>query len=419
MSLPHYWLPTEIWRQIFQLATAEECHDIETEYFPFQSSQPRQSPSPVTAISLSRVSKQWQAIAAEFLFRRVWVRHGAQGLLRSLEGPMHSEGYGRYVRRLELPSKLVHHDATNPIRLLDIFACCPHLEILVKPDFNGRQDSRFWSNLIPVTQPQTNDVPLTSLTRLDWSSRGWAEHETLEATRSVLASLIFRSPNLRYLSESFQPGPIFKDIDRSAHAILFPSLTLYRAGYAGLSWAGIQRGDVPNLTHLTLEPGNLLRTSDPLTILNIVGSQLRVVELLQDPGNIIHLDLNFFVRQCPNLQVFTYHVGLPHLRPLDTLQHLELTTLNLQVNHLYRRYGGTRVFWKILGGEFAIFSAQVFPALKHITLYGDLDYVVRAPEFRSIRQPLLDRGCTLEYVHILNCPGMENGCISRVWDSGT
>jgi len=165
MSDPHR-LPTEIWRHIFGLAThctctGEECSDIG--YIPFQSSKTCQSRYPTTAISLCRVSKQWQALAVEFLFQRVWIRHGVRGLLESLKGSMRSEGYGRYVRRLELPSRPINHDAMNPIRFVDILACCPYLQILVKPAFYGNIGSDFWSNHIPAEQPQINDVVLTSL----------------------------------------------------------------------------------------------------------------------------------------------------------------------------------------------------------------------------------------------------------------
>jgi hypothetical protein len=78
-----------------------------------------------------------------FLFQRVWVGHGAQGLLRVLKGSVHSEGYGR---RLELPTKLVNHDTAlaNPIRLLDILTCYPRLQILIKPTFIRREDGGFW-----------------------------------------------------------------------------------------------------------------------------------------------------------------------------------------------------------------------------------------------------------------------------------
>ena len=114
MSVPHQ-LPTEIWRLIFQLATAEGHGIYETEYIPFQSSNFVPSQSLTTAISLSGVSKQWQALAAEFLFQQVWVRHGVRGLLECLKGSVQSEGCGRYVRRLELPSTPINDDVANPV----------------------------------------------------------------------------------------------------------------------------------------------------------------------------------------------------------------------------------------------------------------------------------------------------------------
>ena len=148
MTVPH-WLPTEIWRLIFQLATAEGLDIYETEYIPFQSSNFDPSQSLTTAISLSGVSKQWQALAAEFLFQQVWVRHGVRGLLERLKGFVQSEGCGRYVRRLELPSTPINDDAANAVRLVDILACCPRLQIIIQPTFySSRVDDLEWC-LIP------------------------------------------------------------------------------------------------------------------------------------------------------------------------------------------------------------------------------------------------------------------------------
>ena len=375
----------------------------ETEYFPFQSSRYR-SQSHTTAMNLFRVSKKCQALAAEFLFREVWVRHGAHGLLRSLKGSVQSEGYGRHVRHLMLPSKLVNHDAANPIRLLDILACCPHLQILVKPIFHGKQDNRFWFNLIPAAQLQTKDVILTSLKRLDWSSSGYMEDKTLEASGSILSNLIVRSPNLRYLSVLWQPGPIFKDVDRSGHTIPFPSLTtLHLAGYAGLWRAGIQPGDTPKLINLILHPRNLTLDQGDSSVVDVVGSQLRVVELLRDVGSFSTLGDHHFFTQCPNLQEFAYHIGLPRLLPLDALQHFALKRVHLRIGGLddlrqrYESFARTGSFWRLLKREFANLSAHTFPALTHVVLHGDWNSVVQDSRFRSTRQLVLDRGCSLEY----------------------
>jgi len=412
MSVTH-WLPTEIWRLIFQLATAEGRGIYETEYIPFQSSNFSPSRSPTTAISLSRVSKQWQALAAEFLFQRVWVRHGVRGLLESLKGSMQSEGYGRYVRRLELPSTPMTHDAANRVRLVDILACCPRLQIIVQPTFYASKvgDLGYWFDPIPAEQPQINDsdVVLTSLKFLHWSTYGLGG-EAIKASLSLLSNIIVCSPNLCYLSVSWPTSirePILQDVDRTSHPVLLPSLkTLNFERNSGLSHRDIQNGDLPNLIHLTLNPVSLFNVFSVRSPLHMVGPQLCTVELHKSVRG-TRLDVNPFFKLCSKLQEFAYHVGFPRLRPPHLLQHSELKTVRMQIesiDHLtalsgeqYEMYDGVDLSWTMLDEAFAFFSAYAFPALQLIILHGDWDSVVHDGQFRSLRQLVLDRGCSLEY----------------------
>ena len=325
----------------------------------------------------------------EFLFQRVWIRYGVRGLLESLKGSMRSEGYGRYVRRLELPSRPINHDAMNPIRFVDILACCPYLRVLVKPAFYGNIGSDFWSNHIPAEQPQINDVVLTSLKHLDWTSCGYKGQDTFLGSHSVLSSIILRSPNLRYVSLSWLPGPIFKDVDRTGYPVLLPSLkTLNFEGDPGLNHRGIQNGDFPNLTHLVLRPFDL----------HMIGPQLRTVEFHEDLRGGDHLDP--FFKLFSKLQEFAFHVGFPALQSSPLLQHFELKAVHLQIesiNHLRETYEAEDLSWEMFGKTFAFFSAHAFPALQHIILHGEWDSVVHDGQFRSLRQFVLDRGCSLEY----------------------
>ena len=399
MSVPQ-WLPTELWKHIFRYATAEESQFHETRYHPFQPTTPGQSK---IALALSRVSKQWQAIAAEFLFREVWLGHG---LLESLKGSqLLSEGCGRYVRRLELPSKLVHHDISNPIRLLDILACCPHLQILVKRSFKVPQDAEFWSNLIPAAHPRANGVVLKSLERIEWSS---SDGLILEACGSALSDLVFRLPNLRYLSISW-PGPIFRNFNRDAYPHLPPSLTtLRRRSFRGPDSAGIGPDDIPRLTHLICDPVNLPSESGYFlhggsSVLDVALSELRVLEVCRVPHrhDLSEPAVNEFLKRCPNLQELAYHVGSPQIPLLDEPQCLELKKVNLRIeslDDLRQRYGSNdEWFWRLLGLEFVHLYGCALPALEHVILHGDWDYIVHAAQFRPLRQRLLDRGCSLEY----------------------
>ena len=200
-------------------------------------------------LSLSGVSKQWQALAVEFLFQQVWVRHGVRGLLECLKGSVQSEGCGRYVRRLELPSTPINDDVANPVWLVDILACCPHLQIIIQPTFYSRvNDLEWWFNPIPTEQPQTNDVVLMSLKFLHWSSCGFGR-ETIMASHLLLFKIILCALNLCYISVLwliFPCGLILKEVHWTSHPVLLPSLkTLNFERNLGLN-PGIQNGDLPN-----------------------------------------------------------------------------------------------------------------------------------------------------------------------------
>jgi len=301
-------------------------------------------------------------------------------------------------------SKRVHRNIANPIRLLDILACCPHLQILVKQSSKGRQGTEFWSNLIPAARPRANDVVLKSLERIEWSS---SDRLILEACGSVLSYLVFRSPNLRYLSISW-PGPIFTDlrVNRNAYPRP-PSLTaLRRRSYGGPDSAGIEPNEIPRLTHLICDSSNLFFESGfflhgDSSVLDVAVSELRVLEVCRDPHDLYGLEVDGFLKRCPNLQELAYHVGFPQILLLDQPQCLELKRVNLRIeslDDLRQRYGSNdETFWRSLGSEFANLHGHTLPALEHVILHGDWDCIVHAAQFRPLRQRLLDRGCSLEY----------------------
>lgn len=132
--------------------------------------------------------KLWRSLAEEFLYKDVRIAdsHTLQnfvaGMRRSAaeEG---SEGYGRYIKRLELPMKPTHFkNQTNTlpfrllppiygplsIRLCDLFQYCSRLEILVRPCLRlDAEDIRFWGSLISA--PIEGSRPLCPhLKRLEW-----------------------------------------------------------------------------------------------------------------------------------------------------------------------------------------------------------------------------------------------------------
>ena len=204
-----------------------------------------------------------------------------------------------------------------------------------------------------------------------------------------------------------QPLTILKDVDRTSHPVLLPSLkTLNFERNSGLS-PGIQNGDLPNLTHLILDPLSLFDVfSARRSPLHMVGPQLCTAELHKSLRG-THLNINPFFKLCSKLQEFAYHLGFPRLGPPYLLQHSELKTVRIQIesiDHLtalsgeqYEIDDGVDLSWTMLDEAFAFFSAYAFPALQLIILHGDWDSVVHDSQFRSLRQLVLGRGCSLEY----------------------
>jgi hypothetical protein len=190
------WLPIELWRLIFQLATSSPT-SYGGGYVPFQPLRDMAESTEYleherlrlrTCAALVRVSRLWRLVAAEFLYKdvRILNAHALHSLMVGLHRSREDNlgGFGRYIRRLELPMRPTNF-ASQPSHfslflrprvpprvsagsLHDVLRFCSNLEILVRPYLGLDGDEiRFWASLIEA--PLASPTPLLPhLRRLEW-----------------------------------------------------------------------------------------------------------------------------------------------------------------------------------------------------------------------------------------------------------
>jgi hypothetical protein len=190
------WLPIELWRLIFRFATSTTT-PYGAGYFPFQplrdmgetaASLEHERLRLRTCAALVRVSRVWRLVAAEFLYKdvRILNAHALHSLMLGLHRSREDNlgGFGRYIRRLELPMRptnFISHQShlslflrpnvlpiVHASSLHDILRFCSNLEILVRPYLGLADDEiRLWASLIDA--PLTSPTPLLpQLRRLEW-----------------------------------------------------------------------------------------------------------------------------------------------------------------------------------------------------------------------------------------------------------
>jgi len=354
--------------------------------------------------TLVLVCKDWQALAIEFLYEDIRIRHGARGLVEALSRSarvMGSAGYGYWVRRIELPPtrrRIVNDDPTNPIRLIDILKFCPRVEILVKqPSLDDDDDVQFWEGIASTGAMQTDRITqsLTSLKRLDWvvfdPSVTFRLNPAITQTLDTrLSGIIFRSPNLEYFSLS-SSSDAFQDFDRDTYPTPFPSLTTLRLERLTPWSVKLRTQDMPKLTNVIANPVNMYcRLSTACPFMDAFGRHIRVIELADNEGPYTFSSetAQEFFRRCSNLQELSLHAGR-HTFLLIKLHHPSVKCIRI-----LRRYHQSH---DLLERQHTAIFSGVFPALERVVLHGEWGSSVDSVQFREFRHALLNKGCALEY----------------------
>ncbi|KAJ7774273.1 hypothetical protein DFH07DRAFT_988421 [Mycena maculata] len=410
--------PPEIWRSIFSLATCSAA-SYAVDYEPFRPPRELEETAHYlehealrlkTCLALVRVCKFWRTLAEEFLYEDVRIMNSRA--LQSLVYGLHrsakeegSEGYGRYIKRLEITSKpTLFKNQTNtlpfrlpfpvhelfPIHMGDLLRYCSRLEILVRPVLRlDAEDINFWGALI--AKPIEGSRPFCPhLKRLEWSDNDLDMRFFGTTNGKRLSEIISHSPNLRYLFLSSDRP------DALAHLPLGKSLRtlrLDRSHYHSRNVKEVKFKNAPGVTNLT---NLVLHTTIPSTMLSFiaaVGWQLRVLEFTFAPQVTYSSNqMQRILSRCPNLEELVYHLGAPEISPLKAFQHTALKRVRLRINpeewFAYKH---------VVLTQFDILAGPSFPGLEQILLHDSSKSFVRRDSASPLLMRMTDRGCPVVY----------------------
>ncbi|KAJ6564955.1 hypothetical protein DFH09DRAFT_1475499 [Mycena vulgaris] len=408
--------PAELWRLIFRLATTSAT-SYDVDYEPFQPLREMAETASYlddellrfkTCLSLMCVSRLWRLVAAEFLYEDVRIMNfrSLRSLVRGLQRSRQADGsggFGRYIRRLELPMRQTNFTQQNshlsPFPILpleytfslgDLLRLCPRLEILVRPCLRiDAEDITFWASLIGT--PVNSETPLLPhLKRLEWYETDLDTRFYGNKNTARLSELIAQAPSLQYL---------FISSDRpDALAQLPPCPSLYtlrlnRTHFHAHQIQHIRRPCIPycpNLTNL------ILHTSLPsslLTFVSAVGAQLRILELAFSPQFVFSSNqMQRILSRCPALEELSFYLGAPEISPLISFAHCALRRVRLKLNpdewYPYKH---------VLKSQFAVLDGASFPGLKEVILHDGMRSLVRREAGVALLLGMVHRGCRVVY----------------------
>ncbi|KAJ7479151.1 hypothetical protein FB451DRAFT_1450983 [Mycena latifolia] len=413
--------PAELWWLIFRFATTSTT-SYDVGYAPFQPLRQMSETTSYlecealrlkTCLSLMQVSRLWRFIAAEFFYEDVCIvnAHSLKSLLRGLQRSRAEDGlggFGRHIRRLELPVRQTNFTQQSPrfspfpisppppllysFGLVDLLRFCPRLEILVRPCLRlDAEDISFWASLI--SKPIESNMPLLpQLRRLEWfeTDLDMRFHGNRDTQR--LSELITQAPALQYL---------FISSDRpDALARLPPcpslhTLRINRSQFHSHRILNIRIPGIPYFPHLT---NLILHTTLPASLLafiSAVGAQLRVLELAFAPQLVFSSNQmqRIFLR-CPAVQELSFSLGAPEISELVSFAHPALRRVRLKVNpdewYPYKH---------VLKSQFTVLQGPSFPGLEEVILHDRTRSLVRREAGIAFLHGMARRGCRVLYEH--------------------
>ncbi|KAF7367901.1 hypothetical protein MSAN_00854900 [Mycena sanguinolenta] len=421
-SVPAYTprAPAEIWRSIFIHAGVSRASH-HGGYAPFQplrdmaeTSATRQEDTRrlQTCLSIIRVCRLWHLIAAEFLYNDVLIMDstGLSSLMNGLQRSAIEDGlggFGRYIRRLELPMRQYrfteHTTQWSPLpipplfpssdfRLVDLLLLCPRLEIFCRPPL--RLDSRdilFWAGLVSTSLETDGPPLLPCLRRLEW-------YETDLDTR------FYGSKNTARLAELVAHAPALEDLflssDRPDALSALPScpslqtLRLNQSHYQShhTKLPSVRNTPhVPHLTHLVL---HTMLPSALLAFLSVAGAHLHVLEFAFAPQSVFSTtQMQCLLSRCPSLYEIAFYVGAPEIvAPPPAFHHPALRRARLKLSpeewHPYKH---------VLMSQFGVLAGPAFPGLEEVVLHDSSRSLTRREVWPSLLRALVRRGCRVLY----------------------
>jgi len=328
----------------------------------------------------------WRALATGFLYEDIKVKdkHAIEGLRDALRRcPVDSLngkdiGYGRWVRRLEIPYTLTCTESPSSVQdTLAILDRCPRVEFLARPFLAVHPD-------IVRFDFHADMIPLHSLKRLDW----W--HYNTAARSGGINSLevvLHNAPSLQYLTVG---GELWlSTLSRSGMRI--SSLKTIRIRKLNPIFLRlICDWDLPALENIIVDmpPTH----GDALSLLwESFGNQVHTVEFSRHMAFLMTEQLTLLLRDCPSLKHLNYFVyfTLPLNGPAE---HESLTSIGL---HSYPCAIFDDDGWKVLSPHLHFIAESSFPSLRSVTLYGDWRSVIKDERFKEFCSVLASRNCSV------------------------
>ncbi|KAH9854877.1 hypothetical protein C2E23DRAFT_41674 [Lenzites betulinus] len=276
--LPLPFIPPEVWGIIIQHACLYNQDPLDTSReLSFLESPSTQlatyRASMATKKSLSLVSRQWNALARNFLYEFVWISRAAQAkaLARTLlmEYVENLPSSGKSIRRLHIETPALERCA--PADLRTILDYSPHLSIY--SDHHSVQRSIYEDAPDPRCSPEEilKLVAHPKIRRLSWTSYDDVPFELRMAplgsnltTRLEYLELSSRSPNLFNLNtilsgSSSSSTKHFEHLQMNVH---LPALRALKVSLDNNTFAVLASWDMPNLTHLSVMSSDFSYTGE-------------------------------------------------------------------------------------------------------------------------------------------------------------
>lgn len=279
------------------------------------------------------------------------------------------------------------YSSTTPGRFqsltsIDILKLCPHLEILIRPQFLLLDGPRYDFDVEGIHMP--------SLRRLEW----W-HHNEAERTGGInsLGAVLRNAPNLCFLFIGGVVGSSHTCIEPEPVAL--PMLeTLRLCVISGLLLRQILfRWALPSLINLIMD--SPLVEQALYSMLETYGHQLKTVEFGKHVRFLMNDFLSPCLKGCPVLEELNYYVFFTE--PAETtVVHptIETVRLHAAVNSIL---SDGPSLWALLERHFSFLgNRRALPALQRVVLYGDWRPVVINQRFYALWKHVTGAGCVVE-----------------------
>lgn len=399
-------IPPELWVRIFRFATELPTSSrlYEPEYVPFheppnefedvdfQGADLHVAANVEVKLALVLVCKKWKALASPFLYEDVRASHGFRRLqdpggLARLKLRLASEGWGKWVRRVEVHSTVDSGDLSMPFSRLEpishfsrispfeVLKSCPRVEA-VKGHY-----------MLPPPENDSVSVPqlpmLPSLKRVDWWDTGPNGFRTL-------IDLLLCAHNLRYLSLGTKGELIFTPGYRHLPAIELLQLSTLRLANVSSQLLTIidASWSFPNLRNLIVDVGVVVAALE----LPMIAKNVETIEFTKNGASFDGEVVLNILERCPNLRELNFHVEFAYLSPLDPFfSHDKLECIGLHASYeLPPLFFSDSAMWKHFALQFAVLTGSDLPALKQFVLYGEWDPIMADERFKTLQEAIRD-----------------------------